>query len=475
MKYCLQNAMIFSAVFLFLLLCSCGGDSPWRYSTAAPDQPVGLAATSGNGQISLSWSSTGNAAAYNIYYSTSPGVTKTNGNKITYVVSTSHIQTGLNNNVTYYFVVTSVNSSGESAESLQVSATPAVPATFVQGDLEGTWNFNILVSGTGAGWMRGIVAVNTTGVVTFSSFLDSAGNSSPLTNLFTSLFLGSDGSVSDAGVGSSKFRGTLATNKKMIVGHSSMNSTSQLIAVLQKQIPGIMFTNSGDIQGFGNTGGGGRRFIYNQISSGPNQEWEFAEGQIGKDQKIQYTTFIAPSNPVKPGDKSSVLNITSDGMVTESLTGASPQPAAVIDKGVMSADKSLIIGTGTDTSGTGPRYILRIYQMVNIIFSDPGTFTQADLAGTYNFRELLVGTGARSASGSYAINASGSAAYSSFTDSGGSAALPAGFSLVIDANGKLVNLTDSTVLGKFSYFRDMFVVTKTYSPGVYSLSIALKR
>lgn len=465
----------FSVVYLCLLLCACSGDTPWRYNPGAPDKPVGLVATAENGQVSLSWPTANNASAYTIYYSTSPGVSRANGNKIATVVSTSYIQSGLTNDTTYYFVITSVNSNSESAESNQVSASPTFSGSFVQKDLEGIWNFNILVSGAGAGWMRGTCVVDNSGIVTFSTFLNSTGETVPPGNLFPSLFINPNGQVHDSAVVSSGFQGIMAVNRKIIVGNSSPGSTTHQLVILQKQVPGVVFTNAGDIQGFGSSGGGGRRFVYNQISSGSSQEWEFASGQMGRDQKLQYSAFSAPSNPVKPVDKASIFNINADGIVSENLAGVAPQPAAVIDRGVMSADKSVIIGTATDTSGASPKYILRIYQLVNIVASDPNTFIQADLGGTYDFQLLSSSTAPLTASGAIVINTSGTATYSTYSDSSGTVSLPAGFNLAVNVDGNLNNAADPTFFGKLSYFKDMLVMTNTNASGVSSLSIALKR
>lgn len=465
----------YAIVLVCLLLSACGGDTPWRYSSVAPDSPVGLAATADNGQVSLSWPAAKNAAAYNIYYATATGVARTNGTKIATVVSTSYVKTGLTNNTTYYFVITAVNSGNESSESNEVAATPELLGSYAQGDVTGSWNFHILVSGAAAGWMRGKLTADTAGAVTFNSFLDSAGNSQPPANLFPALILGSGGQIRDAVAAPATFQGVMASSRKMIVGTASLPGNSRMMAILQKQVAGITFSNSGDLQGFGNSGGGGRRFSYSQIASGFKQEWEFAEGQIGRDQKVQYTTFIAPSNPVKPGDKASILNITADGIVTESLTAATPQPATVIDRGTMSADKSLIIGTATDTSGASPRYILRIYQIVTISFSDPNTFSLADLGGSYDFHELLVSANSSSASGSLTVNAAGGATFSAFADSNGATILPADFSLSMAANGNLSTAADPSLLGKLAYFKELFVLTGTASGGDHFLRIALKR
>ncbi|MFZ3208368.1 MAG: fibronectin type III domain-containing protein, partial [Geobacteraceae bacterium] len=89
--------------------------------------PAGVAAAAGNGQATVSWGAVTGATSYNLYYSTSTGVTKSSGIKIASAVTPQAV-TSLTNDTAYYFVVTSVNANGESAESSQVSATPAAPA-----------------------------------------------------------------------------------------------------------------------------------------------------------------------------------------------------------------------------------------------------------------------------------------------------------------------------------------------------------
>jgi hypothetical protein len=94
---------------------------------SAPAAPTGVSATAGNGQVTLSWTAVSGATSYNLYFSTSTGVTKTTGTKITGAAS-PYTHTGLTNGTTYYYVVTAVSAGGESAESAQVSATPQAPA-----------------------------------------------------------------------------------------------------------------------------------------------------------------------------------------------------------------------------------------------------------------------------------------------------------------------------------------------------------
>jgi autotransporter-associated beta strand protein len=87
-----------------------------------PSVPTGLAAVAGSGQVSLSWASSATATSYNVKRST------VNGGPYTTISSptgTSFVDTGLSNGTTYYYVVSAVDMGGESANSVQISATTA--------------------------------------------------------------------------------------------------------------------------------------------------------------------------------------------------------------------------------------------------------------------------------------------------------------------------------------------------------------
>ena len=90
-----------------------------------PSAPTGVTATADFGEATISWSGVTGATSYNIYYSTTTGVTKTTGTKVAGAISPK-VFTGLIQGTQYYFVVTAVNANGESVESSQVSATPFV-------------------------------------------------------------------------------------------------------------------------------------------------------------------------------------------------------------------------------------------------------------------------------------------------------------------------------------------------------------
>jgi len=122
----------FSCGVPFLLaLASCGGGSSSGGGggvvvPSVPAAPQGLAATAGNAQVALTWNASSSATSYNVKRSTS------NGSGYATIASpntTSFSDTGLTNGTPYYYVVSAVNSAGESPNSAQVSAIPVSPGT----------------------------------------------------------------------------------------------------------------------------------------------------------------------------------------------------------------------------------------------------------------------------------------------------------------------------------------------------------
>ncbi len=95
-------------------------------ASGIPAAPTGVTTAAGNGQVTLDWPAVAGATSYNIYYGTSSGVTPSTGTKVPGLVAPA-LHLGLNNGSTYYYVVTAVNSFGESPASAEVSATPALP------------------------------------------------------------------------------------------------------------------------------------------------------------------------------------------------------------------------------------------------------------------------------------------------------------------------------------------------------------
>ena len=98
-------------------------------TVSAPGAPTGLAATAGNGSVSLTWNATGGATSYSVKRGTVHGGPYTTIATIGSSSPTSYTDSGLTNGTTYYYVVTGSNTAGTSPNSAEVSATPSAPTT----------------------------------------------------------------------------------------------------------------------------------------------------------------------------------------------------------------------------------------------------------------------------------------------------------------------------------------------------------
>ncbi len=101
--------------------------------TAPPPVTTGLTATAGDSSIALTWTASAGASTYNVKRSTTSGGPYT---QIASSTSTTYTDAPLTNGTTYYYVVSSVNSFGESANSAQASATPSPPPPDTFRDLD---------------------------------------------------------------------------------------------------------------------------------------------------------------------------------------------------------------------------------------------------------------------------------------------------------------------------------------------------
>jgi TatA/E family protein of Tat protein translocase len=83
--------------------------------------PTGIAAKSGKGQVAISWAAISGASTYNVKRSGTSGGPYA---LIASTAATTYSDEGLASG-TYYYTVSSVGTNGESANSVEVSSTPA--------------------------------------------------------------------------------------------------------------------------------------------------------------------------------------------------------------------------------------------------------------------------------------------------------------------------------------------------------------
>src|SRR5712691_6853802 len=110
-----------------VLLTACGSSSSSDGNMPSePGAPV-VSATTGNGQVTLSWPAVTGATTYNVYSSASAPVT-TAGTK-TNVTATGATLSALTNGTPVFAAVTAVNAVGESPLSSEVCAVPTAAST----------------------------------------------------------------------------------------------------------------------------------------------------------------------------------------------------------------------------------------------------------------------------------------------------------------------------------------------------------
>ncbi len=112
-----------------------------------PAAPANLAATAGNGKVTLTWDSTLATEYYNVKRATTAGGPYTT--VATNVTVTTFEDTTVTNGTGYFYVVTAVNNSGESGTSNEATAVPNCPPpsapanlTATAGDAKATLNWD---------------------------------------------------------------------------------------------------------------------------------------------------------------------------------------------------------------------------------------------------------------------------------------------------------------------------------------------
>jgi fibronectin type 3 domain-containing protein len=160
------------------------GNTPEATATMRPSTPTGLIATGGANQVSLSWTGSSLATGYRVKRSTTSG----SGYSVigTTADPTTSFTDAILGGVTYYYVITATNASGETVASTEASATPTLAAPAAPTGLTASvgdnnvalaWpavafatSYNVKRSTTSG---SGYVIISTTGAVTGTNFTDS--------------------------------------------------------------------------------------------------------------------------------------------------------------------------------------------------------------------------------------------------------------------------------------------------------------
>lgn len=148
--------------------------------------PANVEAERGDGLVSLRWDPVADAAGYNVYWGTTPGIHPASASSWEDWMAlgdvNEHTIGGLDNGVDYYFVITATLNGAESAASEEVSARPGIPEV-EQGVLNDTGitrcgNDSFLPLGTGDGPSNSLLCGEVGATVTTAG-VDAQGNPVP--------------------------------------------------------------------------------------------------------------------------------------------------------------------------------------------------------------------------------------------------------------------------------------------------------
>ncbi len=139
MTYECRTLMIASVLMMSLAAVSCIVEAPPTETPDAPAAPTMLSAEqTGEYQVTASWPPSSGADSYNLYWSDAQGVTISGGVKIAGITGTQH-RHAVPSNGTFYYIVSAVNSAGESSASAEASAQVDLYAwSSVGGGADGT-------------------------------------------------------------------------------------------------------------------------------------------------------------------------------------------------------------------------------------------------------------------------------------------------------------------------------------------------
>jgi len=401
-------------------------------ATPPPGAPANPRTEAGDAQATISWDSVGGATSYNIYRGTSSGVTKATGTQTAGVTSPS-VVAGLTNGTAYFFVVTAVNANGESAESFEVSATPAAtPPPAAPGGVSATpgdGQASVSWSAVAGATSYNLYWATTTGV-TKATGTKITGVTTP--SVLTGLANGTKYYFVVTAVGA---------------GGESAESAEVFATPVA---PGAGFTQA---DGTGTWDG-------IQFRTGSDSSWTRVGATIDGSGSITATYVLdSTGNTTLPAPGSFTWIISGTGVVTEG--GANGDPDF---HGQMSSNKLLVIGK---KGGGGTSAGVMVFRK-----RTGTTFTSADLANkTFTYHQLLSGTDNTWERGAGTTDASSSVTLTSIVTPSGPQTPGSAGTLSVNSTGIVTGIAGGTFYGLMTDDKKVIFVIETRDIGVFSFMV----
>ncbi|MCW8933276.1 MAG: hypothetical protein OQK98_00995 [Gammaproteobacteria bacterium] len=309
--------------------------------------------------------------------------------------------------------------------------------------LAGNWSFHSLRSGVSPRWRYGNDQIDANGNATRINITRSS-NNQDIGEAYT-LSVDTNNTILKSGVDT--YHGTLS-NDDLIVNTRSRNSGSAYrLQFLQKQSDNYSLS---DLQG---------DWHFHTLSSGSTNDWRHGEEQIDASGNVTRVSVVNSDNSVIVGGDYT-LGIDAQGNITRTDVASY--------HGSISDDKTLMINTRSKESGTTFR--------IKILQKKGGSFTTADLAGTWVFHNLVSGAGASWTYGVDTIDANGIVINTSRFNNSGDTTTRAGIqTLTLDANGVIRRSDSPSYHGVMSADKNYMIVTTDAGAGAYRLKVFQRR
>jgi hypothetical protein len=329
----------------------------------------------------------------------------------------------------------------------------AIPATYSQADLTGRWRVNMLRAGSINGWVHATVTLDSSGLATVSSFLDSTGNSTLPAAGSMQWTINGSGVISESGInGTPTAHMTMTSNKNFIAGTGS-DGTSQL-RIIQKVVLGTVYS-SADVQN--------KSFVYHSLVSGStngSSAWIYGAGTTDA---AGNTTISSQTNSWGGNSFINELRGTFvvDGNGNVTLIGNS------FIHGFMSDDKKTIVVTETVGDGVVASYIIQITGQ---------TYTAGPLpAGTSAAHMLFIGNTAFWLHFTTTVASGGLITSSDWLSSNSTVTNPGEtYHGSISTSGTVTITEKPTYHGQVSDDGKFIVATQTADNGIYALQVNTK-
>lgn len=362
--------------------CGGGGGGDAAPAVTVPGAPTSVTANAGDNAVTLDWSPVAGATSYNIYRGTAPGVTKTTGTKVSGVQS-PNVVSGLTNGTPYYFVVTAVNSAGESGISAEKTATPsATPPPLAPGNVRAAAGDNQATISWDAvsGATSYNIYVGTSAGVTKTTGIKASGVTSP--SVVTPLANGT------------KFYFVVTTVGTGGESAESFEVFATPAATPPPAAPGGVLAVPGNAQA--------------AVS------WSPVTGATS------YNLYWATASGVTKATGTKIAGVTSPKDVTGLANGTKYYFVVTA------------VGAGGESTESAERFATPV--------APPTAFSQSDLAGTWDLVFFDIGKNAGWWRGTATINGSGGVTVTSGLDSAGSTSVPAAGSIIwtISSSGVVI-------------------------------------